>query len=391
MSVLKPPPIWFIPLLSSFVALSPLAIDMYLPALPGMVEAFAATPSAVQLTISSYLAGLALFHLLCGPLADRYGRRPVLLLGLVIFCVASVFCSLAESVEALICARFWQGVGACTGPTLARAVIRDVYGARSAKALAQVAAVMALAPVLAPIIGGWMLMVLPWTAIFWFLFTFGVALIFLVLRVLPESLEKPQSIRPAVIASNYVLLLSHRGVVSNMLGGACLYAGAFAYISGISFVLIDLMGVPAHHFGFWFMFNVVGYLCGSMITVRYSGRFSSRQLLFAGATLGLLAGLLMWMMHLLHWRQPLAIVLPMALYTCAVGLTVPNTMAGAMAPFPQIAATASALMGFVQMGLSALVGWIVGALMVDSAAPMIWTLIGCPLAAILWFTLVPRN
>ena len=294
MNTLSKDSIWLIPLLSLFVALGPLSTDMYLPALPAMVEIFGTNLSSVQLTISSYLAGFAVFHLVCGPLADRYGRKPVLLGGLVIFVVAAWACAQAETIEALITARFWQGVGACTGPTLARAMVRDIHGPReAAKALAHMSAIMALAPVVAPTLGGWMLHWFPWNSTFWLLCGIGLLGILLLTLLLPETLEEPQTLRLGSILRNYANLLKHRGYMTYVVAGSSLYAGAFAFISGVSFVLIDLMGVEPGHFGPWFMFIVVGYMLGNIFTGRYASQFTSRQLMFGGAAMGVVSGLVM--------------------------------------------------------------------------------------------------
>ena len=149
---------WLLVLLASLVALGPLTVDMYLPALPGMLEDFSSTTSRVQPTLSSYLVGFALFHLVCGPLADRFGRKPVLIGGFSLFIAASLGCAQANSIDELILYRFLQGVGACVGPTLGRAIARDVFGPRrAARALAQIAMIMALAPAVAPTLGGFLL------------------------------------------------------------------------------------------------------------------------------------------------------------------------------------------------------------------------------------------
>jgi DHA1 family bicyclomycin/chloramphenicol resistance-like MFS transporter len=175
-------------LLASPVAIGPLTIDMYLPALPGMVDAFATDTARVQLTISAYLLGFSVFHLACGPLADRFGRRPVVLVGLVLYAAATVACALAETVEQLIAFRFVQGIGACVGPTLGRTIARDLYGPQgAARALALIAMIMALAPAVAPTLGSLMLEILPWPWIFLSLAAYSLLVAIIVGVKLPES------------------------------------------------------------------------------------------------------------------------------------------------------------------------------------------------------------
>ncbi len=388
MRKLKPESAGLLVLLAAFVALGPLSTDMYLPALPDMVLVFGTTVSRVQLTISAYLLGFSVFHLFCGPLSDRLGRKPVLLLGLFVFCLASIGCALVSSIEQLIFWRFVQGVGACTGPTLGRAMVRDIYGpVKAAKALATLAAIMALAPAIAPIIGGWMLIFLPWSSIFWFLVAYTLFAMVCLVLLLPESLPVRQSLRPSRIAANYGLLLGHYPYCLQVLAGAMIYAGGFAYVSGSSFVLIDFMSVPASQFGFWFAFNVLGYIAGSIFVARSGSRFNKNQLAILGSGLALCSALLMVVLCLLEVYHPLLIVLPMSVYLAGVGISIPNAMASALAPFPQIAGTASALLGFVQMAAASAAGFVVGLLLIDNPLPMVMTIAVCAAVSLLLFLL----
>ena len=164
---LHPDSPWLLALLAALVALGPLSVDVYLPAMPTMMVALDTDIRHMHLTLSSYLTGFALFHLACGPLADRFGRKPILIGGTVLFVAACVGCSLAETVDELVFFRFIQGIGACVGPTLARAVARDIFGpTRAARALSLIAMMMALAPAIAPAMGGVMMLWLPWPSSF---------------------------------------------------------------------------------------------------------------------------------------------------------------------------------------------------------------------------------
>jgi DHA1 family bicyclomycin/chloramphenicol resistance-like MFS transporter len=389
---LKPESAGLLILLAAFVALGPLSTDMYLPALPDMVSVFGTTVSRVQLTISAYLFGFSIFHLLCGPLSDRFGRKPILLLGMIIFCIASIACASVENIEELIFWRFMQGVGACTGPTLGRAMVRDIYGpVKAAKALATMAAIMALAPAIAPIIGGWMLGFLPWSSIFWFLAAYALLAILSLGLLLPESLPERQSLRPLSIVGNYFTLLKNRQYCMQVMGASLIYAGGFAYVSGSSFVLIDFMSVPAGQFGFWFAFNVLGYIAGSVFVARSVSHFSKRQLSVFGSGLALCSGLVMVLFCLFEVYHPLMIVVPMACYLGGVGMSVPNAMANALAPFPQMAGTASALLGFVQMALASLAGFMVGLFLVDQPLPMVLAIAACGGLSLLFFVLSPTS
>ena len=217
---------WLLALLAALVALGPLSVDMYLPAMPTMMRAFDTNISQMQLTLSSYLTGFALFHLACGPLADRFGRKPVLIGGTLLFVAACVGCSLSDSVGEMLLFRFLQGIGACVGPTLARAVARDVYGpSGAARALSLIAMLMALAPAVAPTLGGVLLLVLPWPSVFIFLAVYGAVMIVLIHVFLAESLPQVQSLHPLAIARNYAQLLVDPFFLTVTITSGLVYAG----------------------------------------------------------------------------------------------------------------------------------------------------------------------
>ena len=370
-------------LLAALAALGPLSVDMYLPAMPAMKEALGASISDMHLTLSSYLAGFALFHLACGPLADRFGRKPVLLAGTALFVASCIGCSLASTVSELLLFRFLQGVGACVGPTLARTIARDVFGpVRAARALSLIAMLMALAPAVAPTLGGVMLTVLPWPSIFLFLCAYGALMIVLINVLLPESLPEVQSLHPAVIVHNYGALLVDPFYLSVTLVGGLVYAGLMMYLSSSSFVYIGMLGVPVKYFGLIFLTSVVGYIVGSGISARLTTHHDSEQVMLLGILLAVLSSVLMVAgAHLLP-DSVLALVLPMTLYSTALGLVLPHAMAIALRPFPHMAGTASALMGFIQMSLSASASALVGVYLQDTPLPLVWSMLLAALAAL---------
>lgn len=363
---------WLLALLAALVALGPLSVDMYLPAIPTMMTALATDIGHMHLTLSAYLTGFAIFHLLCGPLADRFGRKPVLIGGTAVFVIACIGCSQSTSVQELLLFRFMQGVGACVGPTLARAVTRDVFGAsRAARALSLIAMLMALAPAVAPTLGGLMLLVLPWPSIFVFLGLYGMVMIALIQIYLGESLPRPQSLHPLAIARNYAQLIRDRLYLTATLASGLVYAGLMVYLSSSSFVYIDMLGVPVQYFGFIFLTSVVGYILGSAVSARLTRYRDPEQTILLGAILVAIAASAMWLGARLLPDSIAALVLPMVLYATGMGLVLPNSMAVALRPFPHIAGTASALMGFIQMSLSASATALVGAFLQDTPQPML--------------------
>ena len=363
---------WLLALLAALVALGPLSVDMYLPAMPTMMLALDTDIGHMHLTLSAYLTGFAIFHLACGPLADRFGRKPVLTGGTVLFVAACIGCSRSSSIEELLLFRFVQGVGACVGPTLARTITRDVFGPnRAARALSLIAMLMALAPAVAPSIGGVMLLVLPWPSIFVFLGVYGAVMIVLIQTYLAESLPRPQSLHPLVIARNYGQLFRDPLFLSATFASGLVYAGLMAYLSSSSFIYIEMLGVPVEYFGLIFLTSVVGYMLGSAISARLTRYYDPVQTTLLGSVLVTAAAGCMWLGAHLFPNSIAAILLPMVFYSTGMGLLLPNAMAVALRPFPHIAGTASSLLGFIQMSLSAAATALVGAFLKDTPAPML--------------------
>lgn len=375
---------WLLALLAALVALGPLSVDMYLPAMPTMMRAFGTDISHMHLTLSSYLTGFALFHLACGPLADRFGRKPILVGGTALFVAACIGCSLSTTVEQLLLFRFLQGIGACVGPTLARAVARDVFGPTgAARALSLIAMLMALAPAVAPTIGGVLLLVLPWESVFVFLAFYGAAMIALIRVFLPESLPLVQSLHPVKIARNYAELLVDPFFLTVTITSGLFYSGLLVYLASSSFVYIDMLGVPVEYFGLVFLSSVVGYMGGSACSARLSKQHDSERIMLLGVVLGVCASSLLLACSTAWPDSVAALMLPMTLYSVAMGLVLPHAMAIALRPFPHIAGTASSLLGFIQMSLSAAASALIGQFLTTSPQPMVWMLLALSLGSLL--------
>ncbi len=363
----------FAVLITTLVAIGPLSVDVYLPALPLIASDFSTDVAGVQLTLSVYMAGFGFGQLVVGPLSDRYGRRPVLRASMVIYVLASFLCALAPGIGGLIGARFFQALAACAGPVLGRAIVRDLYGPRdAARMLSYIAAGMALAPLLGPLLGGWMTVATGWRSIFMFLVVFSAVQSVFVWRMLPETNPHidPDAMRPARIAANYRTLLGDRLYRGATLANAFAYSALFAFISGAPFVYIGLFGFSPQGMGLAFGSNVTGYMVGTMISGRLSHRIGSHRLLRYGVLSGCVAGLLFLLLALSGIHHPLVVLVPMWFVTCAVGLTFPNATAIGLAAYPRMAGAAASLMGFVQMGLSALAGVAVGHGLQESVTPM---------------------
>jgi len=361
-------------LLAAMTAIGPLTTDMYLPSLPDIAHKLGASTAQVQLTISSYLIGFAVGQVVYGPVSDRHGRKPVLIAAVALYCAASLACALTTSIEMLIAARAAQALGGAGGIVLARAIVRDLYsGARAGRELSLIGAVMALAPVLAPLVGGVLQTGLGWRSVFFTLVGAGLCGAAIVWPLMPETL----SIRAAEPVSPASMFRSYREVARNpaylaYLGLASTsFAGLFAWISGSSFVLQYLYGLTPFQFGVAFAVGSAGYMAGTTWAARLVMRQGLDRTLGVGAAALAAGGLGMVLSVALGFTSAASLVLPMALYLAGLGMVLPQSIAGAMTPFPERAGAASALLGFVQQSGSAAVGALVGALLGSSAWPLV--------------------
>ena len=368
-----PPSFGLALLLTTLVALGPLSTDLYLPALPGMTAAFATDVARVQLTLSVFLIGYAVAQLFYGPVSDRYGRRPAMLFGLVLYLLSSVACMLASSVDALIAARFFQALGACAGPVLGRTIVRDVYGpVQAVRVLAYISGAMAIAPMIGPFIGGWLTVWFGWRANFAALVLISAVQTVVVFRLLGESNahKDPAATRPRRILGNFRMLLAGKTYLGYLLCVSFGYAVLFSFISGSSFVLVGLYGLSPQWFGASFGFVVTGYIVGTLLTARYTLKLGPGRMVGMGALFGIVPGTLMAALAIAEVHSVWAVLLPMFGCTVATGLVMPNATGAALAPYPKMAGSASALMGFVQMALAAAVGIAVGHAYDGTAIPM---------------------
>ncbi|WP_163557832.1 multidrug effflux MFS transporter [Halomonas sp. NO4] len=349
--------------LAALTALGPLATDMYLPAMPAMAEALDTGPDQVQLTLSLYMAGFALAQLFCGPVSDRFGRKPVMIAGITLFLLASLLCAFARSIEWLLVGRFLQAFGGAAGPVLGRAAVRDIYGPIEAgRVLSYMASTMAMAPALAPIVGAGLLLFFGWESVFLLLTLYAAAMLLVLAFLMPEPLavKNRQSVSPIAILRNYRLLLKQRAFVGYTLVNASGFSGLFAFLSGSSFVLIEYMGLTPFQYGIGFTLIVAGFFSGTIVSGRYSHRLGRDRLLMIATLMCALAGTTMATLAVVGIHQPWAVIGPHILFLVGFGIVMPQSMAGALAPNPQCAGSASSLFGFLQMTLAALGGALVG-------------------------------
>lgn len=383
-------PLRILLILGALSAFGPLAIDFYLPSFPALARQFATDVEHVQLSLAAYFVGIALGQLFYGPLADRFGRRVPLLVGVALFAVASLACALAPSLEWLIGARFVQALGGCAGMVITRAVVRDLCDPlASAKVFSQLVLVMGLAPILAPLGGGLLLNTLGWPWIFHSLALFAGLCLLAVLLWLPET--RPQHLQPAPLSGafgQYRALLGNAPFMGYSLAGGVAMAGMFAYIAGSPFVFIELYGVPAEHYGWLFGSNAAGFVIMAQVNARLV-RVGGPALWLRRMVLVYLASGLC-LLALAAWQPASlwALMIPLFICVASLGCVLPNATACAMAGQGQHAGSASGLLGSLQFTVAAGASALVASLHDGSALPMalVIALCGAAASAFAWWS-----
>ncbi|MBS62036.1 Bcr/CflA family multidrug efflux MFS transporter [Salinisphaera sp.] len=362
----------FIAVLGMLTAVTPLSIDMYLPAMPGLAREFAVDPAYVQYSLSLFFLGLAAGQLTYGPISDRYGRRPVLYFGLGLYLFACVACALSESVGMLIAARAVQGFGAAAGPVMSRAIVRDrFHGSKAASVMSFVVMVMATAPLLAPLVGGLVLKFAAWQGIFWLLCVYALMCLVALAVLLGESHPPQRRVRDRSLLAQYVgyLALLRRGPIALfLLCGGLMFGALFSYVAASSFVYIDQFGIDESLFGFYFGANVFAMLIGTATNGRLV-MFLGYRLLLGVAVLNTLAcSLVLLATTLTGFGGFWGVAIPLFFLLSTVGVAGANTVAGLLDLAPDAAGAASALFGVVQFSCGAVATWAVGALGGDATA-----------------------
>jgi MFS transporter, DHA1 family, multidrug resistance protein len=372
--MLRPDTIALTALLALLVAFGPVATDMYVPSMPDIGRLLGASAAEVQLTLSSYLVGFAIGQIIYGPISDQYGRKPVLLTALVLFCAGSLACAAAPTIETLIAARTLQALGGSGAIVLARAIVRDLYaGDRAGSELSRMGAIMSIAPVGAPLIGGIVQTALGWRANFMIVVGVGFVATVIAWRSLPETLHRRRA-EPISIVNmlrDYRTLVKNRALLAHLGIVSASYAGLFAWISGSPFVLQDLYGLSALGFAVAFAIACIGALIGAAIAAPLVMRIGLDRTIGLGTLALSVGGLAMVAVIALGSSSVPALVLSMALYHAGLGLAMPQAIAGALTPFPDRAGAASSLVGFVQQTSAALLGAVVGHALGQTAWPLV--------------------
>lgn len=353
------------------VGIGPVTMALFTPAMPEIVRAFGTTESAVKLTLSLYFAGFAFAQLVCGPLSDGYGRKPVTFAFFCIYLVGSLVALVAPTIEVLIAARFLQGVGAAVGVAISRAVVRDLYtGERAARITNLIGLILGVAPALAPTIGGFTMQLAGWHAIFVLMFVAGIAIILVVRFGMEETVERDVSrIRPKALVQSYATLLGTPYFVLCGLILAGTTGAIYTQATVLPFILMERVGLTPAQFGVGMLMQSGFFFAGALSMRVFLPRFGAVRMMLPGmilvaiGCLGLAIGL--------RLTPPtfLTVMGPVAFYAFGIALVMPATLTSSMAPYPKIAGAASSLGGFFQMG-GGLVGGTISALIGDPVFAM---------------------
>ncbi|WP_339812964.1 multidrug effflux MFS transporter [Paenibacillus sp. FSL R7-0189] len=359
-------------ILGSITTIGPLSIDMYLPALPTLVDDFGTTAALVQLSLTFFLLGLASGQLVAGPLSDVYGRRRPLLIGMFIYAVSSVLCAFSPSIGLLIVLRFIQGLAGSVGVVVSRAAVRDLYsGSELTKFFSLLMIVNGLGPILAPVIGGQLLRVTTWQGIFLVLFAAGIIFCLTILLRLPETLPKERRSKSGLKGTllTFKVLLGNRKFMGYALSQGFVTASMFAYISGSSFVLQNIFAVTPQVYSLIFAVNGIGIIITGQIAGRLAGKVSETKLLLSGLLLCTMGGVLL-LLTILIGGGLIPILICLFAVVSSVGIVGATSFSLAMQDQGEAAGSASALIGLIPLLLGSCVAPLVGLGGVDSALPM---------------------
>lgn len=339
----------FILILSGLMAFTSLSTDIYLPAMPTMAGDLNGN---VELTVTGFLVGFAIAQLIWGPISDHLGRRTPLFIGMVLFIIGSAGCALSTDITQIVFWRVFQALGACTGPMLARAMIRDLFSrTRAAQMLSTLVLVMAIAPIAGPLIGGQIIRLSTWHSIFWLLVAIGV-LMFISLLWLPETLPEERRVKASLAGAfhHYRALLTNGRFMRYTLSLTFYYVGAYAFITGSPFVYIRYYHVDPQHYGWLFALNIVGVMAMSVVNRRLVQRHALEQLLKYATMLAALAAVALALLVKLEIGGFIAIIITVFLLFSMNGIIAATSTAAALDAAPNIAGSASALIGSLQYG-----------------------------------------
>ncbi|MDO6435829.1 multidrug effflux MFS transporter [Cyclobacterium sp. 1_MG-2023] len=371
-------------ILGALSTISPFSVDMYLPAFPAIAKSLSTSISKVQLSLTSYLIGIAIGQLFYGPLLDKFGRKKPLYIGLWIYVAASIGCSFTGSVESLIFMRFMQAVGGCVGMVAAQALVRDIFPVNKiAQAFALLTLVIAVSPMIAPTLGGYITAHFHWHWLFIILAIICSLIIFACKWQLPDGAapDNSLSLKPKAVAIKYIEVLKNKKYLTYILVGGIAGAAPFAYIAGSSDVFINIYGLSVTEYGWLFAFLSVAMIGATQLNHILLNYFSNRNIVVTALCYQLVIG---FVMILGVWTNALNVYFLIGLmfiFLTGHGLSVPNSAAISLAPFDKNAGSAAAMMGFMRMAMGGIISALVSLFHNGTAIPMVFLMASCILIA----------
>jgi MFS transporter, DHA1 family, multidrug resistance protein len=376
-----------VPVLIIISMIGPLALNILMPSMPGLAQVFNASRAEIQMTLSLFLAAQAVSQLFIGGLADRFGRKPVLIWALALYVLASIAASFATSILLLIIARVVQAAGSTAGMTISRTVVRDLAPRETAASMiGYVTMGMVVAPLVAPGLGGFVDDTYGWRMIFWICAILGIATLVLAIMQLPET-------RPASIVGQSAGDVLRRSVEVTRnrrflayAGGAALTSGVFfAFLGAAPYLVVEVMQISKLSYGIWFICLSGGYMIGNFCSGRFSERLGVDRMILYGNVVGLVGAAAFLLMAFVPIMHPMALFLPCLITSFGNGLLLPNAIAAAVSVDPKAAGAASGVTGFLQMGIGAVVSYITGQMTGVSPLPVALVMFGLTVAS--WWVL----
>lgn len=365
--------------------LPPLGVDMYLPAFLNIAADLNVAPEQVPYTLTLFTFGIALGQLFWGPVGDSYGRKPIILFGMLMTTLMAFALSQSNSLEKFTALRFAQGFFGAAPVVLVGALLRDLFNKNElAKMMSLVTLVVMIAPLIAPIIGGYLVTFYHWSAIFYLLAAFGVLSRLLIFFVIPETHQKEKRIplRLGVVINNFVTIWKQKEVLGYMIASGFGFGGMFVFLTLGSIVYIDLYGVAVDEFGYFFMMNIALMTLGSVLNGHFVSKVGAEKMLQIGLGIQLFAGIwlaLVAICDLGFWAMAIGV----AVFVGQNALISANAMASILAKFPTMAGTANSIAGSMRFGLGAVIGSVVATFRLNDAMPMLLSMATCVICAVL--------
>ena len=365
--------------LIALAAFGPAALNIFLPSMPGLQASLNIDNATAQLTLTVYLGALAIGQLFVGPLSDRYGRRPVALGGILLFTIATFFCSQAGTITELLIARVFQAAGGCAGMALSRAVVRDMYGRdKAASWIGYVTMAMVTIPMLAPVFGAYLDEWAGWKTGFYLMTGWGVVTFAIIWGGLHETHHNPVvAMNMRSVSANIRKLLGEPAFLGYAMNSSCGAGAFFAFLAAAPFVMVQTYGLTPSAFGIYFITTSFGYMLGNFLSGRYAEVAGANRMILIGTWLMLLGLALLVLLSVVLPGHPVGIFLPMFVIALANGVSIPSAMASAISVRPEITGTGAGIVGFLQFGVGIIATWLVGIVHGNTSVAMVMVMAGC--------------